>query len=84
MELALKVTYINRTPAKALIVLEPWAEEYWIEPGVGVDIEVRNGTADHHLEVEHTTHGLTIYGWEGSVISIFRDGKELPPSPQGR
>ena len=38
------ITYTNRTNRKLLIILEPWAEEYWIEPDQPVDIEVRNGS----------------------------------------
>jgi hypothetical protein len=35
-----------------------------------------------HLEIEHITEAVVIYGWEGSVVTIHRDGNELPPSPQ--
>ena len=76
------VTYTNGTQGRLLIVLEPWAEQYWVQPGEQVDIEARNGVPGHHLELEHTAEGLIVYGWEGCVVSILRDGKELGPSPQ--
>ena len=79
-----KLRYTNRTQHRLLFILEPWAEEYWIEPGEHVDIEVRNGTPGHYLEFERTGEWLILYSTEGSVISILRDGKKLAPSPQGR
>jgi hypothetical protein len=75
------ITYRNRTGGRLLIVLEAWAEQYWIEAGAQVEIHARSGVPGH-LELEHTDGGLIIYGWQGSVVSIIRDGKELVPSPQ--
>jgi hypothetical protein len=63
-------------------MLEPWAEEYWIEPDDLVKIEARGGTPDGHFELERTIEGLIVHGWEGTMISVFRDGTELKPSPQ--
>jgi hypothetical protein len=79
MHVTQKFTYTNRTLSRLLIILEPWAEEYWIDPGEQIDLEVRNGTPGHQLELEQTSEGLTIHGWEGTVVYILRDGKELPP-----
>jgi hypothetical protein len=77
-----KITYTNRTGHRLRIILEPWAEEYWIEPDDPIDIVARSGKSAGHIEVEQTDEGLIIYGWEESVVSIFRAGKELGPSPR--
>jgi len=77
-----KITYTNRTQGKLLVIIEPWAEEYWIEPDQPVDIEVRNGSPGGHLEIEQTAQGLIVYGWAGTAVSMVRDGEEVPPSPQ--
>ena len=69
MSITQKITYTNRTQGKLLIILEPWAEEYWIEPDQPVDIEVYNGSPGGHLEIEHTPEGLIVYGWEGTLVS---------------
>jgi len=82
MNAAGKITYTNRTRHRLRIILEPWAEEYGIDPDDPIDIVMQNGSPAGHLEIEQTAEGLTIYGWEGSVMSIFRGGKELAPSPQ--
>jgi hypothetical protein len=75
------ITYVNGAATRLLMILEPWAEQYWIEPRDRVDITAHSGVAGH-LEFEHTEAALIVYGWEGSVVRVFRDGKELCPSPQ--
>jgi hypothetical protein len=79
MSVTLRFSYTNRTQSKLLMIVEPWAWEYWIEPNEPVDIEVRGGSHRGQLEIEQTSEGLTICGWEGTLISVVRDGKELPP-----
>jgi hypothetical protein len=77
-----KITYTNRTRHRLRIILEPWAEEYWIEPNDPIDIVARNGNSRGHLEIEQIDAGLIIYGWEGLVVSIIRNGKGLAPSSE--
>jgi hypothetical protein len=83
MHVIQKFTYTNRTQSRLLIILEPWAEEYWIDPGQQIEVEVRNGTPGHQLELEQTSEGSTIHGWEGTVICILRDGRNSRHSERG-
>jgi hypothetical protein len=80
MNVLLRFSYTNRSQSKLLMIVEPWACEYWIEPNESVDVEVRGGSHRGRLEIEQTPEGLTIYGWEGTLISVARDGKEVPSS----
>ena len=77
-----KISYTNKTHSTITVVLEPWAEEYSLCPGERVDIEVRNGSERGYLELEQTTDAMIIYSWEGTTVSIMRDGKELTPNSQ--
>jgi hypothetical protein len=77
-----KITYTNRTRRKLRIILEPWAEEYGVEPNSPIDIVAHNGTSRGHLEIEQTDEGLIVYGWEGSIVSIVCDGKGLTPNSE--
>jgi hypothetical protein len=70
-----KLTYTNRTPDRLLLIIEPWAEEHWIDPDEQVYIEVLNGNPGNHLEIEHTDEGLTVHGWEGTVVNRRRGAK---------
>ena len=75
-------SYANRTDHRLILILEPWAEEFWVESGEQVDIEARGGVPGGRFELVHRTDGLTVYGWEGALVYVLRDGKELAPSPQ--
>jgi hypothetical protein len=75
-------TYANRTDRRLVLIIEYWAEEYWIEPGEQVEVVARGGVQGGRFEVEHRADGLTVYGWEGTMVYVLRNGKELAPSPQ--
>jgi hypothetical protein len=74
--------YADRTQRKLLLILEPWARQYWIEPGGLVEIQARGGAPAGRFELEQTSDGLIVYAWEGTTVTILRDGMELEPSPQ--
>lgn len=72
----------NGTKKTILLIVEPWAEEYLLEPGQSVEVIGEGGGADGVFEVEYFDGGLIVYGWEGSVLSIFKNGVEVSPSLQ--
>jgi hypothetical protein len=82
MSVSLTLTYANRTQRRVLLIIEPWAEEYWVEPDDLIKIEARVGAPGGHFEVEHTVDGLIVHGWEGTMVSVLKYGRELKPSPQ--
>jgi hypothetical protein len=75
------IAYANRTATRLLIILEPWAEQYWLAPGDQIEIKAHRRSAGH-LELEVTKAALIVYGWAGSTVRILRDGVELIPSAQ--
>jgi len=77
----MKISCINGASEAMLLIIEPWAEEYWLEPGVSVDV-VGQGGAGGSFEVEYFDKGIIFYGWEGSVVSVFINGQVAVPSPQ--
>lgn len=82
LKTAMKVSCTNGTSKVMLLILEPWAEEYWLEPGHSVDVVGHGGATDGSFEVEYFEKGIVFYGWEGSVVSVFIDGQEVMPSEQ--
>ena len=69
-----RITYTNVTGARQLIVLEPWGQEQWIEPSERIEITVDGGAPGGSLEMEHMTDRVIFWGWEGTVVSIVRNG----------
>lgn len=78
----MKVMCGNGTKKTILLIVEPWAEEYLLEPGQSVDVIGKGGVAEGVFEVEYFDGGLIVYGWEGSVLSVFNNGVEVFPNLQ--
>jgi hypothetical protein len=68
---------VRNTGTKELtFALELWGREYSILPGDALQVAWW-GPLGGLLEVETGDDRLTVYGWPGSDIRVFRDGKEL-------
>ena len=57
-------------------ILEPWGEQYTIAPQATFEIVARGPEGDS-LEVEFTDDHIILYGWPGSVVSLFHEGTEI-------
>lgn len=77
-----KIICSNGTSAPLLLIIEPWAEEYWIAPHSSVDVIAEGDDEAGTLEMEHVEQGIVIYAWQGSIISVIKDGTPLAPEPQ--
>lgn len=68
---------VHNTRAVAMpFYLEPWGEEYVLAPGAAIEI-VAEGPAGDALEVELADDHITVYGWPGSVVTLFQQGTEV-------
>jgi hypothetical protein len=73
------------------LVLEPWGEEYSFPRGAHLDV-IAEGPESGSLEFDFADDRITIFGWSGSVVSLFVNGVELgsahgrrptvPPTPR--
>lgn len=77
-----KFAYTNSTETALRLSVEPWADQYIVQSGMQVDVVVRGDTTNGCLEIEQHPGGLTIYGYEGCIISLSSDGKSLVPAMQ--
>jgi len=73
------ITYKNSSSRKVSIILEPWAEEYGIEPLVSVEIVGRGEPPTEGIEIESHDDTLIIYAWRGTILEVFKDGVLLDP-----
>jgi len=76
------ISYQNTSDCRTLLIVEPWAEQYLIEPGGKVDIIGEGGEPSSGFEIKHTNDELIIFGWTGSVVRVWRNGVEVAPSDQ--
>lgn len=77
-----RLSCINGTTENKLLIVEPWAEEYWLEPGISVEVIGLGGRIDGYFEIENFDQGMIVYGWEGCVVSVVKNGKVIEPNLQ--
>ena len=66
----------NRHSKPVTLCLEPWGEELPIAPKARYEI-VAEGPEGDYLEVQYEERGITVYGWSGSVLTVFHEGRLL-------
>lgn len=90
-QLHFSLRLMNSRATELKLVLEPWGEEYAFPSGAGLEV-IAQGPRTGFLEFDLGDEQITIFGWPGSVISLYLDGVELgagnqkrslvPPTPQ--
>ena len=70
----LRVSNIYSEPIT--LCLEPWGDEISIPSNVSFEI-VAEGPKGDHLEVTYEERRVSVYGWSGSILSVFHDGERL-------
>lgn len=66
-EIAVRIT--NSFKDEVELHLEPWGEQYKIQSGASIKVEV-NGPNTDILELECAEGKLIVYGWPGSVVTV--------------
>ena len=56
--------------------VEPWGEQYTMPPEATF-LLVGRGPEGDDLEVECAEDHIVVYGWPGSVVTLFHAGKEV-------
>ena len=56
--------------------LEPWGEQYTMPPDATFVVVARGPEGDG-LEVACAEEHIVVYGWPGSVVTLFHAGKEV-------
>lgn len=66
----------NTRAGELAFYLEPWGEHYVLASGAALEI-VAEGPGGDSLEVELADDHITVYGWSGSTVTLYQEGKEL-------
>jgi hypothetical protein len=70
----------NAENEPVLLRLEPWADETRLASGKECQV-VFEGPAGEWPGIEWSKNGITVYGWSGSVGSVYLDGKLILACP---
>ena len=66
----------NARSVPLTLYLEPWGEQYIMAPEATFTA-VAKGPEGDALEVEWADDHIVLYGWPGSVVTLFHEGKEV-------
>ena len=77
MEAPSSLKFTNSSPQAIKIILEPWAEEYRVEPGVEIEI-VAEEPHEACIEIKYDGEDIIVFGWSDN-INVLVDGKKLEP-----
>ncbi|HUS14337.1 MAG TPA: hypothetical protein VM536_04875 [Chloroflexia bacterium] len=69
----------NSGPATLRILLEPWGDQYTMQPDDLFEVEAK-GPAGDRLEVAVAPGTVTIYGWPGAMVRVLHNGRDLDTS----
>jgi hypothetical protein len=68
----------NAQDGPLTVILEPWASEYQLLPGLTFDVVETDGDPAELIEVQVGAGTLTLFARTGAKMSIFHEGAELP------
>ncbi len=66
----------NRFSHHITLSVEPWGSTFPMEPGEVFDV-VAQGPVGGVLELVVRTDYIAIWGWSGSLVTVYRDGERL-------
>lgn len=79
----------NLREREIVLYLEPWGEQIAMPTGVTFQI-VAKAERQGDVEIQYEEEGIVVWGWEGSVLDVFCNGKavsvnhpQVPPVPKG-
>lgn len=68
----------NALSTRLTVVLEPWANDYLIEPGLALRITEKNGDSSDPIELEFSEGQVVIWGRTGSTLSVIEVSEKAP------
>lgn len=79
-----ELNFINGTPSRLLLVIEPNSSEFWIESGATVRVLVKGASTTQMMDVEYLPGGLVIYTSNVGQVEVYQNGQRLPQGHQTR
>ena len=71
----LSVVVTNRSSVPVMFYLEPWGNEYRMQPGSKVQVDFQSSSLQP-IPVSYESDSIVVEGWEGAVASaVWLDGE---------
>ena len=73
MEVSATITNDGQTALR--LVIEPWGVALLVPAGRSYLLRARSATTRGNLDIDRDPEQVTVYGWPGSVVDVFDDGR---------
>jgi hypothetical protein len=74
---------VNRRPDRLMLYLEPWGDAYEMPPDAAFEVVARGPQGDT-LEVEFADDHIVLWGWGGSIVTVYYQGAPLGLAEEAR
>lgn len=76
--------FTNSASARVLLVVEPCSNEYWVEAGATVQLQVDESKAQCVLDFEYLPGGMVVYAPDNRRIDVYQNGLRLAKGKRSR
>lgn len=70
------VDITNRSEGPMILYVEPWGDEFELQPLEGLRVDVLAPTA-RAIPISYSGHSVTVEGWEGAVAEVWKGQDRL-------
>ncbi|WP_146126988.1 hypothetical protein [Labrys okinawensis] len=82
MEYKTDLHIVNSAKHNLLVILEPFAEFFTLEPDEHLTITGVGGEPGDNFEIQYAGKYVMVHAWPNSIATVYRDGVELDPEDQ--
>jgi hypothetical protein len=70
------ISIINKTERPLTFHLEPWGRQLPMPAGSRFQV-VAEAKQQGEIEIEYEENDILVWGWQGSILTIFSNGREI-------
>jgi hypothetical protein len=70
------VDITNRSEGPMTLYVEPWGDEFELQPSEGLRIDVLAPT-ERAIPISYGGNSVTVEGWEGAVAEVWKGNERL-------
>jgi hypothetical protein len=70
------VDITNRSDGPMTLYVEPWGDEFELQPSEGLRVDVLAPT-ERAIPISYSGNSVTVEGWEGAVAEVWKGNERL-------
>ena len=77
------VSISNKSNRPLTFHLEPWGQQFSMPVGSTFQVKAE-ATEQGEMEIQYEEHAILVWGWTGSILTVFLNGKDLADTPYSK